>query len=223
MTKDNQAEGNQEQRTRVMIVDDVQATRRTTRIMLASNSLVEVVAIAHNGLEAVEMARDQKPDVVLMDVNMPEMDGIAAAEQILSDQPDLYCIMITAARESHVVRDAMAAGARGYLIKPFTVDELDEAILKANRYVQMKRRRQTQTRELIQQRNIYIQQLARTFAKERRTDDKAMQVFEQLADDPYCDIRWLMNLGMIYIIRKRWGKLKRLAERLEQRSKRQEK
>ena len=104
---------------RILIADDVQETRRTTRMMLAINPDVVVVAIAQNGAKAVELAKEHKPDIAVMDINMPEMDGLAAYEKMLETQPDLACIFISAEKDTHILRNAMSLGAREYLLKPF--------------------------------------------------------------------------------------------------------
>ena len=80
---------------RVLIADDIQETRRNTRLMLATIDDVEVVAIASNGLQAVELAKQQHPDILLLDINMPELDGLSAYKRIVQMYPDTGCIMIS--------------------------------------------------------------------------------------------------------------------------------
>ena len=200
---------------RILIADDVQETRRTTRMMLAVNPDVVVVAIAPNGARAVELAKEHKPDIAVMDINMPRMNGLDAYEKMLETQPNLACIFISAEKDSQTLRTAMSLGAREYLIKPFTVDELNLAVHKISRIVRDNRQRAAQTTHLREQRAAYVKRLAQEYARTRRTDDQALEVFEHLARDPQCEMRWLMNLAMLYVIRKKWGKLKGLAARLE--------
>ena len=204
---------------RVLIADDVQETRRSTRLMLAINPDVEVVAIAANGEQAVELAGRHKPDIAIMDVNMPRMDGISAIGEMMESQPDLACIIISAEKDSQTLRSAMSIGAREYLIKPFTVDELNMAVHRVGKIVKESRLRDAQADRLRKQREAYLKRLAHEYVKSRRTDDQALEVFEHLAKNPDCDLRWLMNLAMLYVIRKKWGKLKALAARLEQQEK----
>ena len=78
-------------------------------------------------------------------------------------------------------------------------------------------------RELDRKNEDYLKQLANEYSKTRRTDDKAMEVFEQLAENPQCEARWLQTLAMIYVVRQKWGRLKILAEKVEQRTKNQNK
>jgi len=201
---------------RVLIADDVQETRRTTRLMLAINPDVEVVAIAPNGERAVELASEHRPDIAIMDINMPRMDGLTAYEKMLETQPDLACIIISAEKDSQTLRNAMSLGAREYLIKPFTVDELNIAVHRVSKIVKDDRLRSAKADRLREQREAYLKRLAHEYTRSRRTDDQALEVFENLARNPQCELRWLMNLAMIYVIRKKWNKLKLLAARLEQ-------
>ncbi len=204
---------------RVLIADDVQETRRNTRLMLATMDDVEVVAIASNGLQAVHLAREHRPDIVLLDINMPEMDGLTAYKEILKIRPDTGCIIISAEKDPATLRAAMSIGVQEYLIKPFTVDELEEAIARVRTRVEQIRIKLAQTAQLQRQREAYLAQLAVEYAKSRRIDDKAIEVFEQLAENPRCEMRWLQHLAMIYVVRQKWERLKILAEKIEKRSK----
>ncbi|MGB7874820.1 MAG: response regulator [Anaerolineales bacterium] len=200
---------------RVLIADDVQETRRSTRLMLSMISDVEVVAIASNGLQAVQMSKEQKPDIVVLDINMPELNGLDAFKQIKMIHPDTGCIIISAQNESNILQEAMSMGVRDYLIKPFTVDQLEEAVEKVGARLDKSRQESAQKQQLMQRNKVYLKQLANEYVKSRRTDDKAVQVYEYLAADPACELRWLRTLAMMYIIRHEWGKLRTLAARLE--------
>ena len=205
------------EKLRILIADDVQETRRATRMMLAINPDVKVVAIAQNGAKAVELAKEHQPDIAIMDINMPEMDGFSAYEKMLDTQPNLACIIISSERDSQTLRTAMSLGAREYLIKPFTVDELNIAVHRVSKIVKDDRQRNAQADRLREQRSAYLKRLAHEYARTRRTDDQALEVFEHLAHNPESELRWLMNLAMLYVIRKKWGRLRELAARLEQR------
>jgi YesN/AraC family two-component response regulator len=200
---------------RVLIADDVQETRRSTRLMLSMISDVEVVAIASNGVQAVNMAREHHPDIVVLDINMPEMDGLSAFKQIARIHPDTGCIIISAEKESTILRDAMSLGIRDYLFKPFTVDELEQAVIRVSAQLEKTRQSLVQEQKLRQEREAYLKQLAEEYARTRRTDDQAVQVFEHLAANPKCELRWLRTLAMIYVVRQDWGKLRTLAAKLE--------
>lgn len=210
-----QAESSSQRKLRVLIADDIQETRRNTRLMLSMIDNVEVVAIASNGLQAVEMSKEQHPDIVVLDVNMPEMNGLAAFKQISKNHPDTGCIIISAEKDSEILRMAMSIGIRDYLFKPFTVDQLEVAVEKVSARLAEKRQQSAQTAQLRQKNEAYVKQLAIEFAKNRRTDDKAIEVYEYLAANPACELRWLRTLAMVYVIRQEWGKLRTLAARLE--------
>ena len=206
---------------RVLIADDVQETRRNTRLMLATIDDVEVVAIASNGLQAVDLARQHRPDILLLDINMPELDGLSAYKRIVQVHPGTGCIIISAEKDVTTLRTAISVGVQEYLIKPFTVDELEAAIVRVAPRVQQARLKLAQEEQLRKLNEAYLTQLASEYAKTRRTDNKAVEVFERLAEYTNCEMRWLQNLAMIYIVRQDWGKLKILAARVEQRTKKQ--
>lgn len=205
----------QAQRLRVMVADDVTETRRSTRLMLTLIPNVEIVAIVKNGREAVEAARQHKPDIALMDINMPQMNGLRAIEIMLTERPDMACVIISAERDTETLLEAMAVGARGYLTKPFTSEQLIETVGRVSRSLNASRTRAEQASNLRRQRDIYLVELANEYVKQRRTDDKALLVYEELAARPDCELQWLMSLAMIYVLRKEWGKLKHLAARLD--------
>jgi YesN/AraC family two-component response regulator len=200
---------------RVLIADDIQETRRNTRLMLSMISDVEVVAIASNGIQAVQMAKEKGPDIVVLDINMPGMNGLAAFKEIAAINPDTACIIISAEKDSEILRMAMSLGIRDYLFKPFTVDQMEQAVEKISVRLEQKRRELRQTDQLRLKNEDYLKRLANEYAKSRRTDDQAVEVYEQLAANPACELRWLRILAMIYVIRQDWGKLRILAARLE--------
>ncbi|MCL5428697.1 MAG: response regulator [Chloroflexi bacterium] len=118
---------------RVLIVDDVAETRENIRKLLQFDAQVEVVGASRTGTEGVEMAIETQPDVVLMDINMPDMDGISATEAIRKKVPFTQIIILSVQGDSNYMRRAMLAGARDFLTKPIDVDELSAAIRRAGR------------------------------------------------------------------------------------------
>jgi DNA-binding NarL/FixJ family response regulator len=112
--------------TRILIADDHRLFRKGLRQLCEVSGGFLVVAEADSGREAVALAREHQPDVILMDIRMPGMDGIEACRQILTDQPHAAIIMLTMYRQDRHLTDALAAGARGYLLK-----NCDEATLFA--------------------------------------------------------------------------------------------
>ncbi|MCB0211717.1 MAG: response regulator [Anaerolineae bacterium] len=117
-----------EQKIRVLLVDDIPETRENLRKLLFFESDIEVVGAATNGEEGVQMAIELKPDIVLMDINMPGMDGITASEHISQQSPITQIIMMSVQGEADYLRRSMLAGAREFLIKPFSSDELVSSI-----------------------------------------------------------------------------------------------
>lgn len=214
-----QPEGTQNKKMRVLIADDIQETRRNTRLMLATIDDVEVVAIATNGLQALKLAKEHRPDIALLDINMPEMDGLTAYREILKISPGTGCVVISAEKDTSTLRTAMSIGVQEYLIKPFTVEELEVAVANVRKKVMQLRSKIAQDTQVRKQREAYLAQLATEYAKSRRTDDKAVEVFEQLAENPKVELRWVKNLAMIYIVRNMWDRLKTLAEKVEKRIK----
>jgi YesN/AraC family two-component response regulator len=204
---------------RVLIADDVQETRRNTRLMLATIDDVEVVAIAANGLQALQLSKEHHPDIVLLDINMPEMDGLTAYREIAKVLPGTGCIIISAEKDASTFRSAISVGVQEYLVKPFTVEELEAAVDHVRILVDQQRIKLAQDTQIRKQREAYLLQLAAEYSKTHRTDEKAMEVFEQLAQNPACEMRWLQTLAMIYVVRQEWGRMKFLAAKLEQRTK----
>ncbi len=113
---------------RVMIVDDIVDTRDQLEKLLFFEKDIEVVAKASNGREAIALARQHRPQVILMDINMPDMDGIAATEAILTQDPTIQVIIMSVQGETDYIRRAMLAGAREFLIKPISADDLYRSI-----------------------------------------------------------------------------------------------
>ncbi|HEV8225039.1 MAG TPA: response regulator transcription factor [Rubrobacteraceae bacterium] len=117
--------------TRVLITDDHGVVRQGLRMFLSLEPDFEVVGEASNGEEALAMARDLGPDVVLMDLLMPVMDGISATEKIRAELPDVEVIALTSVLEDASVTGAVRAGAIGYLLKDTDSEELSRAIKAA--------------------------------------------------------------------------------------------
>ncbi len=113
---------------RVLIVDDIPETRDHLTKLLGFESDIDVVGSAASGGEAITMASSLTPDVVLMDINMPDMDGIAATEELARAVPSASVVMMSVQGEADYLRRSMLAGAREFLVKPFSSDELTASI-----------------------------------------------------------------------------------------------
>ncbi len=109
---------------RVLIVDDIPETRESLKKMLYFEPDMEVVGTAESGEEGIELAKQFRPHVVLMDINMPGLDGISASEAITREVPYAQVVMMSVQSEADYLRRSMLAGARDFLTKPFTMDEM---------------------------------------------------------------------------------------------------
>lgn len=113
---------------KIMIVDDAEFLRvRVTKLL---NGDGHDVVEADNGLKAIEVYSAEKPDAVLMDITMPEMDGLAALKEIRAADPEAKIVMLTALGQESVVLDAIKAGAKDFVVKPFEPDRVLAAIEK---------------------------------------------------------------------------------------------
>jgi pilus assembly protein CpaE len=115
-------------RIRVLIVDDIPETRDHLAKLLGFEPDIEVIGAAASGAAAIEQASQMLPDVILMDINMPDMDGIAATERLSSQVPSAAVVMMSVQGEADYLRRSMLAGAREFLVKPFSSDELTASI-----------------------------------------------------------------------------------------------
>lgn len=117
---------------RLLIVDDSNMIRsRISRVVQNGGmTSVTLVGLARNGMEAVRIAKATKPEVVTMDLTMPEMDGIQCITQLLRDQPKLNILVVSALSDKSTAIAALKLGARGFVAKPFTDDELRIALLE---------------------------------------------------------------------------------------------
>ena len=118
---------------RILVVDDHPVVREGIGSMLKKEVDFKVVGEASNGLEAVEKARELAPDVVLMDLRMPEMDGVEAISRIKAEKPEVKFIILTTYSDDEYIFKGIAAGARAYLLKDAPRDELFKAIRMVSR------------------------------------------------------------------------------------------
>ena len=114
----------------VLIVDDAAFMRMMIKDILNKNGF-EVVGEAENGVQAIEQYKELQPDLVTMDITMPEMDGVAALKEIKQMDPSSIVIMCSAMGQQAMVIDAIQAGAKDFIVKPFQADRVLEAINKA--------------------------------------------------------------------------------------------
>ena len=113
---------------RVVIADDQRAVREGLAMLVGLTDDIEVVGTAANGVEALELTRDLRPDVVLMDLRMPEMDGADATHRIRATLPNTQVLILTTYADDDSLFPALQAGARGYLTKDASAEEIERAI-----------------------------------------------------------------------------------------------
>lgn len=128
-----------EDKIRVVIVDDVTETRENIRKLLQFEADIDVAGVASTGTEGIMVSIETDPDVVLMDINMPDMDGITATEKIRRKNPHTQIVILSVQSDPNYLRKAMLAGARDFLTKPPDVDELTAAIRRAGKMAQQER------------------------------------------------------------------------------------
>jgi NarL family two-component system response regulator LiaR len=122
-----------EKQIQVLIADDQAIVRKGVRALLATEAHIKVIAEAKNGKEAISQAQRLQPDVILMDLEMPEMDGIEAIRQITLNQPKARILVLTSFATDDKVFPAIKAGALGYLLKDSSPEELVQAIEQVDR------------------------------------------------------------------------------------------
>ncbi|MGB9674398.1 MAG: response regulator [Anaerolineales bacterium] len=118
---------------RVLIADDHRLFRQGLRHVFETCAEIDVIGEAENGRQAVQMAQRLKPDVVLMDIQMPQLDGVQATHLITTNNPAIQVIILTMYRQDQYVFEAIKAGARGYLLKDMDENELIKAIQSVHR------------------------------------------------------------------------------------------
>lgn len=121
----------QQRMTKILLVDDHALFRSGLRSLLQRQEDFEIVGEAADGLEGIKLVALLRPDVVLMDIDMPVMNGKEALSQILSSQPDLAVMMLTVSEDGNDLTECMRIGARGYLLKNINVDFLLDSIRRA--------------------------------------------------------------------------------------------
>jgi pilus assembly protein CpaE len=127
----------------VAVVDDTDESREMILRMLQFDTSIEVVGTAKTGLEAIDLAQKLKPDVIVMDINMPDMDGITATENIRKKVPFIQIVILSVQSDPNYMRRAMLAGARDFLTKPPLIDELTAAIRRAGAMAQEEKAKTT--------------------------------------------------------------------------------
>jgi DNA-binding NarL/FixJ family response regulator len=118
--------------TRIILADDHGIMREGLRALLEKQSGIEVSAEADNGRTTVELSRELKPDVVIIDIAMPDLNGIEATRQIVAESPGVKVIALSMHSDRKFVREMLSAGASGYMLKDSAFEELDKAVSTVN-------------------------------------------------------------------------------------------
>ncbi len=113
---------------RILIADDHTLLSESLKIILERDADTEVVGVAENGIRALELCAEKKPDVVLMDIKMPDMDGIEATERLKKEFPDIKVLVLTSMEDTDWISNAFSAGADGYLLKDTSPERLKTLI-----------------------------------------------------------------------------------------------
>jgi DNA-binding NarL/FixJ family response regulator len=113
---------------RILIADDHAIVRQGLRSLIESQGGMEVVGEAEDGQRAVRLATESSPDVVIMDVTMPDLNGVEATRQIIQKNPNVKVIVLSMHPDKHIVRESLKAGASGYVLKSYLFDELCRAL-----------------------------------------------------------------------------------------------
>lgn len=209
---------------RLLIADDNAEFRQSTNLMVSLEEDIRVVSMARDGQEAVEMARLHQPDVAIIDVHMPRVDGLTAIRALGNASPSTACMAMSYDGERDILRQAMTAGAREYLIKPFNTDELVNAVRRVAARVKSNGGRSGITGPLKEAEGDPAQ--AQTLIKQAvdllrtgRTDNEAMRVFAELVQLRNLDTNTLVRLAEVFLARRDWRTLRLLCDRLERQPK----
>lgn len=133
---------------RILIADDIEETRKLLKqVIMLDDDTFDVVGEAGDGEEVIKLVKKLKPDVILMDINMPKKNGLEATEEIIASDPDANVIIMSVQNDTEYLRTAMEAGAKGYILKPINHEEVTELIKKTHERSQ-KRVRVTKKEEI---------------------------------------------------------------------------
>jgi DNA-binding NarL/FixJ family response regulator len=203
---------------RLLIADDNAEFRQSTSLMVSLEDDIRVVSMARDGQEAVELARLHHPDVAIIDVHMPRVDGLTAIRALGDASPATACMAMSYDGERDILRQAMTAGAREYLIKPFNTDELLNAVRRVAAHSPTNRTGLTGVLPGPADEHSRAQQLIKQsveLLRAARTDPEAMRVFSELVQIRHLDTNTLVRLAEVFLARRDWHTLRLICDRLE--------
>ncbi|MFX3622744.1 MAG: response regulator [Ectobacillus sp.] len=115
---------------KILVVDDAMFMRTMIKNLLKGNTDFEVIGEAQNGIEAIQKYRELQPDIVTLDITMPEMDGLEALKEIMKIDPNATVVICSAMGQQAMVLEAIKNGAKDFIVKPFQADRVIEALTK---------------------------------------------------------------------------------------------
>ncbi|HYE84538.1 MAG TPA: response regulator [Clostridia bacterium] len=130
-----------ENKIKVVVVDDSEQTRENIAAIMSFEKDIEIVGEAGNGADAIDIVKERRPDIVLMDINMPVMDGLKSTQALTEDGVEASIIMMSIQGEGEYIKKAMSAGARDYVVKPFGVKELVDTVRRVYELEMSKKRK----------------------------------------------------------------------------------
>jgi DNA-binding NarL/FixJ family response regulator len=206
---------------RLLIADDNAEFRKSTQMMVSLENDIEVVSLARDGQEAVEQARQHRPDVAVIDVHMPKVDGLTAIRALAHVSPSTVCMAMSYDGERDILRQAMAAGAREYLIKPFNTDEFLNAVRRvaARNPEPPAKTGGLREPEAPRPREQELIHMAVNFLRAGRADNEAAHVYAELVKLRTLDSNTLIRLAEIFLARRDWSTLRLICDRLEKQGK----
>lgn len=202
---------------RILIADDAPEFRKSVRAMMALERDIEIVAVARDGQEAVELAEKHKPDLILMDINMPRLNGLDAIRAVNQVSPSTVCMVVSSDGDNETLRRAMQAGVREYLVKPFGPDELMAAIRRTTLNITESRHKAEEASKTSEtERYSYLLQLTLTYLKDERFDQDAIKAYHDYVMHPEADLDLVGRLAEVFLALRDWKTVRYIANRLDQ-------
>ena len=202
---------------RLLIADDNPEFRRSANLMVSLAADIQVVSLAAGGFEAVDQGRELQPDVAVIDLHMPQVDGLTVIRRLASASPATACMAMSFDGDRETLRQAMAAGAREYLLKPFNTDEIVNAVRRvAARNADSKLKMGgPDANQAPASAERALVQTAVAYLRAGRSDSEAARAYAVLVKQQQLDARSLARLAEIFLARRDWHTLRLICERLE--------
>lgn len=200
---------------RLLVADDAAEFRKGVRAMLAFERDIEVVGVARDGQEAVELAQKLQPDLAVIDIHMPRMDGLTAIRALSAVSPATVCMIMSSEEQSDTLREAMAAGVREYLTKPFSTDEFVAAVRRLAKQIAEAKQKVNSGQLARSARDKYLFTLVLEYFKAGRSDADAAKVYADYAAHPEADLDLVARLAEVFLARRDWKTLRSICERME--------